>query len=804
VVTTREPANVQPARSWRVRMFRPAAEGALRRRTRDWFGLLLGIAILVVSSFHHGDVTRSERAVFDLFNTLPNGLAPLFRALYRLGALWALGLVVVAAVVAGRLRLARDLVVAGVLAWGTARALGELVVAHEGFGRTLRIATGFVGGSPSAFPSVRIAIIVAIIGASAPYVTRPARAFGWALVALLGVSALYLGTAFPNDLFAGVVLGWTVACFVHLLFGSPGTRPTIPQITEALARLGIRADNVRFAPVQTGSSTLVLADDEIGPLRIHMVARDDAHAQLLQKIWYTVVNKRSAPRFALTRVQQVEHEAYLLLVAAQGGVHVPTVVVAGSGGPRAALLVLRPIAGAELAELDADEVTDALLAALWTDVAALGRCRIAHGDLDADHVIVSDGRPWIVGFDEAEVTGDATRQGADVAQLLASTAALAGDERAVDAAVTVLGRPAVAPALPFLQPAALSSSTRKLAGEHRRAFGARLDHLRTLAASAIGIEPPELVQVRRITATGAALAIGALVAVGALLLDVGDPTDVVDTLGNANWSWLALALVVSFAANIAYAIALQGTVTVRLPLVPTTELQLGMSFSNLAVPGIGGQGMQVRFLQKLGVDLPSAVAAGGVLSGFGGLVAALGCFGVALLVEPARVDLSLIPTNGLLLFLVIVAALLVLVSGSVALLPGLRRRVLPPLSRATATMADALRSPRHLALLVGGNVVATIMSTWCLQLCLIAFGGHVSFWALLAANVGVVTIASIVPIPGGGTAVGTVGLSAVLVSFGVPKEIAIAAVLANQLVFYYLPAIPGWFATRDLVRRDYL
>jgi uncharacterized protein (TIRG00374 family) len=144
------------------------------------------------------------------------------------------------------------------------------------------------------------------------------------------------------------------------------------------------------------------------------------------------------------------------------------------------------------------------------------------------------------------------------------------------------------------------------------------------------------------------------------------------------------------------------------------------------------------------------------------------------------------------------------VSGLVALLPGLRRRVLPPLARATATMADALRSPRHLALLVGGNVVATLMSTWCLQLCLIAFGGHVSFWALLAANVGVVTIASIVPIPGGGTAVGTVGLSAVLVSFGVPKEIAVAAVLANQLVFYYLPAIPGWFATRDLVRRDYL
>jgi len=803
VVTTRRPADVESARSWRLRMFRPAAEGALRRRTRDWFGLVLGVALLIVTSLHHGDVTRSERAVFDLFNTLPNGLAPLFRALYRLGALWAVGLVVVAALVAGRRRLARDLIVAGLLAWATARALGELVDAHEGFARTLRIATGF-GSSPSAYPSVRITIIVAVIGASAPYVTRPARAFGWTIVALLGVSALYLGTAFPNDLFAGVVLGWTVACVVHLVFGSPGTRPTIPQITDALAQLGIHAHDVHFAEYQTESSTLVLAEDDTGPLRIRMVGRDDAHAQLLQKFWHTVVNKRSAPRFALTRVQQVEHEAYLLLVATQGGVHVPTVVVAGSGGPRAALLVQRPSAGSRLSDLDPDAVSDALLARVWADVAALGRCRIAHGDLDADHVVVSDDQPWIVGFDEAEVTGDAHRYGADVAQLLASTAALVGEERAVQAAVAVLGRPAVALALPFLQPAALSSSTRKLTGERRRGFGAFLDHLRTVAANAIGIEPPELVQVRRITPTGAAMAIGALVAVGALLLDVGDPTDVVDTMRHADWGWLALAMVVSFAANIAYAVALQGTVTVRLPMVPTTELQLGMSFSNLAVPAIGGQGMQVRFLQKLGVDLSSAVAAGGVLSGFGALVAALGCFGVALLVEPARVDLSLIPTNGLLLFLVIAAALVVLASGLVALLPELRKRVLPPLSRATATMADALRSPRHLALLVGGNVVATVMSTWCLQLCLIAFGGHVTLWALLAANVGVVTIASIVPIPGGGTAVGTVGLSAVLVSFGVPKEIAVAGVLANQLVFYYLPAIPGWFATRDLVRRDYL
>jgi glycosyltransferase 2 family protein len=784
-------------------MFRPAAEGDLRRRTRDWLGFVVGIVVLVVTALHHGDVTRSERDVYDLFNTLPNSLAPVFRSLYRLGALWAVGLVVVAALVAGRRRLARDLVAGGVLTWAVARGLGELVGAHEGLGPSLRVAAGFAR-TPGAYPSVRVAIIVAVIGVSAPYVSRPVRWFGWLLVLALAVSALYLGTAYPNDLFAGVVLGWTVACVVHLLFGSPGGRPTIPQITRALAELGVDATGVELAPEQTRSSTLVLARDEEGPLRIRMVLRDDAYGQLVGKVWNAIFYKRSGPRFALTRVHQVEHEAYLLLVAAQGGVHVPTVVAAGGAGPHAALVVQRPVAGVTLNEVPPGEVTDALLDDLWRDTAALARSRIAHNDLDGDHVIVHEERAWIVGFGDAEVTGDPQRHAADVANLLASVAALVGDERAVRSAVTTLGGDAVAQALPFLQPAALSSTTRRHAGAGRRDYGARLDSLRAVAADAMGIEEPELVQVRRITATNAGLAIGALVAIGALLLDVGDPTQVADTLRGADLGWLLLALVVSLASNVAYAVALQGTVTVPLPMVPTTELQLGMSFSNLAIPAIGGQGMQIRFLQKLGVDLSSAVAAGGVLSGAGALVAAAGCFAVALAVEPARVDLSLIPTNGLLLFLVIAASVLVVASAVVALVPPVRRWVLPPLSHAVATVADALRSPRHVGLLIGGNVVATVMSTWCLQLCLVAFGGHVSFWALLAANVGIVTIASIVPIPGGGTAVGTVGLSAVLVSYGLPKDVAVAGVLANQLIFYYLPAIPGWFATRDLVRRDYL
>ncbi len=70
--------------------------------------------------------------------------------------------------------------IAGLLAWGTARGIGKIVVAHEAFAHSVRIVASF-GGSP-AFPAVRLAVTVAVISAASPYVARPTRVFGWTLV----------------------------------------------------------------------------------------------------------------------------------------------------------------------------------------------------------------------------------------------------------------------------------------------------------------------------------------------------------------------------------------------------------------------------------------------------------------------------------------------------------------------------------------------------------------------------------------------------------------------------------------------
>ena len=104
-------------------------------------------------------------------------------------------------------------------------------------------------------------------------------------------------------------------------------------------------------------------------------------------------------------------------------------------------------------------------------------------------------------------------------------------------------------------------------------------------------------------------------------------------------------------------------------------------------------------------------------------------------------------------------------------------------------------------MLLAGNVLVSILYTVCLLLCVKAYGSDVSFWSLLAVNIGIGTIAPLIPVPGGGTALSVVGLSGALAAFGVPDGVAIAAILTNQLVVNYLPAVAGWFATRDLLKQ---
>ena len=195
-----------------------------------------------------------------------------------------------------------------------------------------------------------------------------------------------------------------------------------------------------------------------------------------------------------------------------------------------------------------------------------------------------------------------------------------------------------------------------------------------------------------------------------------------------------------------------GTVPIRLPLWPTTKVQVAMSFSNLAVPAIGGTAVQVRFLQKQGIGLAGAVRpADSSLRSPASSPSACSSR-IALLLSPTGVDLGPVPTDGLDDIALAAVCIAVLVTVIVLRVPRVRRVVAPPMSAALTTIGAALRSPRRVAMLLAGNVLVSILYAACLLLCVKAYGSDVSFWSLLAVNIGIGTIAPLVPVPGGGTA----------------------------------------------------
>src|SRR5262249_22925623 len=126
-----------------------------------------------------------------------------------------------------------------------------------------------------------------------------------------------------------------------------------------------------------------------GHLRIAVYGRDAADARLLTKLGRFLFYRDSGPSLTLTRLQQVEREAYLTMLAGQRGATVPEVVEAGIAGPaKNALLASRLPAGAALSDMDGATISDAALDDVYRQLLTLRSARIAHGAISGDTLLV--------------------------------------------------------------------------------------------------------------------------------------------------------------------------------------------------------------------------------------------------------------------------------------------------------------------------------------------------------------------------------------------------------------------------------
>jgi glycosyltransferase 2 family protein len=167
-------------------------------------------------------------------------------------------------------------------------------------------------------------------------------------------------------------------------------------------------------------------------LFVKFIPSERRNQDLIDRAWRAVTHRGPSGRRSGSPSEQVAREAYMVLLAAAGGVCVPRVVLAGATSSGDGMLVLAWIRGVPLAEIDPSRLDDGLLAELWRQVGLLRTARIAHHDLNRASVVVDEARqPWLIDFDAAEALAGDAALAVDATELLISLATIVEPETAV-------------------------------------------------------------------------------------------------------------------------------------------------------------------------------------------------------------------------------------------------------------------------------------------------------------------------------------------------------------------------------------
>jgi uncharacterized membrane protein YbhN (UPF0104 family) len=537
------------------------------------------------------------------------------------------------------------------------------------------------------------------------------------------------------------------------------------------------------------------------------MGRDERDARWFNKSWRWLVYRDSGPTLFHSRLQEVEHEAYLLLRATREGVDVPDLIEVGQAGPDAAVLVTRTVEGKPLADLAPESVDDALLVRIWTAVAKLQDAGLAHGCLDSRHVVVkSDGSVIFIGLRTASSAAPPNRLGGDVATLLLSTAQIVGNDRAIEAAATALGVKQLADNVPYIQPSLVPREARRGVKGAKKTF----DALRSAVAEKGGVEVPVLYEIRRVSRRQTLMFVGAAIGIWFLIGMVGGSVDdLVNELQNANWAWVVLAFFMWFIVEIGYSISMLGAIppAYDVPFGPLTLLQIASAFLNLITSGMIAQFvMNTRFLQKRGVDVPTAVSASAVPP----IVYTIVQVAVILLTwGAAKEQFSLSDLgdggtgSGNMRGVVLIILACVIGVAVVLGVPKLRHKVMPSVKTVLHNLWTVVTSPRKIAYIFGGSFLTQIMYALILGCCLEAYGAHLSLAELLFVNTFVSLFGGLIPVPGG-IGIYEAGLTAGLTAMGIDPATATAAVLTDRMLTAYIPPIFGYFSISWMTKHDYL
>lgn len=753
-------------------------------------GLLL-VTLCATAATHRGPFEDAVEAVVE---TLPVWVRNLFEGAYTLGAAYTLVIVAVVVFSAPRRgRLPLTLLVAIAFSIGGA-ALASLVV---GDGWPDLVPAPVEGAADVAFPTVRVAAVTAALLVLRPWVTLTFRRLNAVIVTTECVAAWAIGIAGPPDALGALALGMIAAGATLVLLGSPGGHPDLAGVSDSLAALDVEVDDLRFAEQQPwGARVLYGTGPAGGPVLVRVFGRDAADAQRAARWWRAIFYRDQATPGA-TRLQMVEHEALVTLLAAREGVTVTPVVAAAESQGDALIVLGAP----PPALVDDQTVDDAVLTDIWVAVAQLHGAGICHGKLTLAQVGIANGELVFSDFGEGAVGSTAARRAQEVATLLTSQAVLVGHRRAVDAAVTGLGPDRVAAAQPYLQKPALPRTLRGVDD-----LKATLEKLRDTITDRTGVAPQPPAEITRVQWRDLLQFGLILLAAYALLTTLVqlDWATVADAWANATWAWIVIGVVLAQGTSVADSVSTMSMVKVRLPLAPLMMVQYAVKFVGLAVSAtLGRVALNTSFLGRFGQGPAVAVTASASDSFAGAVVNGLVVL-IALPFMNDAPDVSLGGSDGDATRLLAVLAILVVASlAAVALLPKLRARVVSAYQSLKESLKVATESPSRALLLFGSNL-ASLMITAVSMACMVrAIYPGQSYATLLVVTATAALFASVIPVPGN-VGVGEAAITACLVAVGVPSGPAFAIAVTQRIATSYLPEVFGAWAVGWLRRADYI
>jgi undecaprenyl-diphosphatase len=408
----------------------------------------------------------------------------------------------------------------------------------------------------------------------------------------------------------------------------------------------------------------------------------------------------------------------------------------------------------------------------------------------------------VVDLARAHVGADDNSLAADVAELLASMAVQVGADRAA-ASAGAIGPEALGRSLPYLQPLALSSATRrdvKQAGDDDTDV---LADLRGLVQEAAGVEEYELATLQRITLARVLAVFGAVLLFYVVLYFASNWSEIVESFSEADWENLPVIVLMAALTYPAGAISLLGAITNRLPFLLTSEVMLGQAFLNRFTPAnAGGMVLRVRYLQRNGTDLALATASIGLTSAASGVMQVVFIVGFVLWSgSTGGFGLDLPEANWVAILL-----LGVLILGSVVWFTPLRGKLLGSRLALSAReilgeLKELATNPAKVVMLFGGAAMGKLFTVIAFTQSCRAFGVDLSFAELGALYMTANTVATAVPTPGGMGAI-EAALVAVLTGAGVPTAEALSITLVFRLITYWLPVPFSYLALRHLRKTD--